>query len=473
MAKNTAKKKVLKNAQKAANSSTLNAVARNKQKGSAKTTTTTSAEAKSPKKEKAAKSAAKAQAPKATKAKATKTAKGTGSKKSAARAAIAKPTKALKPKGNSKGTGKYSASKEEPKHSKKKDGGVLKKALLISFGIIIVIFGCCCAAFAAVEESRSQYVPETTILDGQTDISGMTEEELRELLTHRVENEIATTITLNVGDTNYQVRFADIGSADIDATVEEAFAPYSENLVLRLFAAVGEVLLDETERRNISTACIVDPAALRSTVEKIASSKEIGPKDAGYAYDEASNALVVSQAKQGVALDVDGTIEVIEEALSSPSNGDPKRLMIQAVGSVAEPESYEPGQAIFVDTRGCFVHLYENGALVESFPCTPGTSGYATPTGDFYLAYKDGAPTWYNPHSAWSAGMAETIPPGPSNPLGVRALAVSCGNGIFIHGTTSVGGLGSPGSHGCVRLSNDNIVRLYDRVSEGIPIIIR
>ena len=69
--------------------------------------------------------------------------------------------------------------------------------------------------------------------------------------------------------------------------------------------------------------------------------------------------------------------------------------------------------------------------------------------------------------------MEETIAPGPSNPLGVRALAVSCGGGIFLHGTTNTGGLGSPGSHGCVRLSNSNIVELYDRVSVGIPIIIR
>lgn len=50
---------------------------------------------------------------------------------------------------------------------------------------------------------------------------------------------------------------------------------------------------------------------------------------------------------------------------------------------------------------------------------------------------------------------------------------MSCGGGIFLHGTTNTGGLGSPGSHGCVRLSNSNIVELYDRVSVGIPIIIR
>ena len=172
-------------------------------------------------------------------------------------------------------------------------------------------------------------------------------------------------------------------------------------------------------------------------------------------------------------MDEPATVARIEEALAGADNGDPERLSIQAEAIITEPESNDPGQGIFVDTRKCRVHLYENGVEVVSYPCTPGMSGYATPKGDFTLSYKDPAPIWYNPHSDWSEGMEETIAPGPSNPLGVRALAVSCGGGIFLHGATNTGGLGSPGSHGCVRLSNSNIVELYDRVSVGIPIIIR
>lgn len=487
MAKNNAKKKVLKSAQKAANSSTLNAVARNKQKGASQakgksTSSSTSTAAKKAKSKKvwaskastnasSKKSAARAKPfkpPKAMKPKEEKPAKAA----KAMKAKASKPAKATKMK-DAKHSAKYNAAKAEAKQKKTGRGSLIKKAVIISAAIVILVFGCCCAAFAAIEDSRSEFVPETTILDGQTDVSGMTEPELRELLTNRAENEIATTITLNVGDVNHQIRFADIGSVDIDATVEQAFAPYHENPVLRFFSMVSEALMDETQRYDISTACIVNPAALNETIKRIAADNSAGPKNAGYAYDGASNALVVTQAKQGVIMDVDGTIANIEATLSSPSDGDPKRLMIQAQGTIADPESYEPGQAIFVDTRNCFVHLYENGTIVATYPCTPGTSGYATPTGDFYLSYKDGAPTWYNPHSAWAEGMPETIGPGPSNPLGVRALAVSCGDGIFIHGTTSTGALGAPGSHGCVRLSNENIIKLYDRVSQGIPIIIR
>ena len=133
----------------------------------------------------------------------------------------------------------------------------------------------------------------------------------------------------------------------------------------------------------------------------------------------------------------------------------------------------KPGQAIFVDCNSCMIYLYEDGKVTFKQPCSPGRPGYETPTGDWTLSGKIANPTWTNPGSDWAKNMPETIGPGRSNPMGLRKLAVSCGDGIFIHGTDNIGALGSPDSHGCIRVSNDEIVKLYDMVSEGIPIIIR
>ena len=415
MAKGTSKSKVLKNAQKVAAATTMDSVARNAGKYDAK---------------------------------------------NKAKKAEAKPA---------------AQASSKPQHSKKsaKKMSAAKKAFIVFAAAIVVVFGCCCFAFAAAEESRSQYVPETTMLDGQIDVSGMTETELRDLLTRRVESGIATTLTLSAGDSSHSIEMAEIGTIDIDETVKQAFAPYRANPVVRVIATIGELIGAAPDVYDICTVCVVDHDALASRVTAIAADANTPAKNAGYAYDKGSNALVIAEATHGVVMDEEATVARIEKALGSANNGDPSRLAIQAEAAISEPESNDPGQGIFVDTRNCRVHLYENGVEVVSYPCTPGMSGYATPKGDFYLSYKDPAPTWYNPHSDWSEGMEETIGPGPSNPLGVRALAVSCGNGIFLHGTTNIGGLGSPGSHGCVRLSNNNIVELYDRVSAGIPIIIR
>lgn len=370
---------------------------------------------------------------------------------------------------------KASKSASGPKHSKKpeKKMSAARKALIVFVAAMLVVLGCCCVAFAASEESRSQYVPEATMLDGQVDISGMTADELRALLVKRVEGGIGTTITLEAGDSSHTIEMGDIGSIDIDATVEQAFAPYRANPVVRVFVSIGELVGMPPAGYNVCTVCVVDHDALADRVSAVARKASTPAKNAGYAYDKASNALVVAAATQGVEMDEPATVARIEQVLVDVGNGDPERLSIQAEAIITEPESNDPGQGIFVDTRKCRVHLYEDGVEVVSYPCTPGMSGYATPKGDFTLSYKDPAPIWYNPHSDWSEGMEETIAPGPSNPLGVRALAVSCGGGIFLHGTTNTGGLGSPGSHGCVRLSNSNIVELYDRVSVGIPIIIR
>ncbi len=44
---------------------------------------------------------------------------------------------------------------------------------------------------------------------------------------------------------------------------------------------------------------------------------------------------------------------------------------------------------------------------------------------------------------------------------------------IYIHGTNAESALGSPASHGCVRLSNLDVIALYDEVPEGTEVEIR
>jgi len=43
---------------------------------------------------------------------------------------------------------------------------------------------------------------------------------------------------------------------------------------------------------------------------------------------------------------------------------------------------------------------------------------------------------------------------------------------IYIHGTNGEADLGTPSSHGCVRLSNDDVIEAYARIPEGTPVLI-
>lgn len=44
---------------------------------------------------------------------------------------------------------------------------------------------------------------------------------------------------------------------------------------------------------------------------------------------------------------------------------------------------------------------------------------------------------------------------------------------IYIHGTPDTEALGQPISHGCIRMSNDDVLDLFDRVAPGCPVTIR
>ncbi|MHA3775105.1 L,D-transpeptidase family protein [Verrucomicrobiota bacterium sgz303538] len=43
---------------------------------------------------------------------------------------------------------------------------------------------------------------------------------------------------------------------------------------------------------------------------------------------------------------------------------------------------------------------------------------------------------------------------------------------VYIHGTNAESQLGTPASHGCVRMSNDDVVDLFSKVEVGTPIVI-
>lgn len=44
---------------------------------------------------------------------------------------------------------------------------------------------------------------------------------------------------------------------------------------------------------------------------------------------------------------------------------------------------------------------------------------------------------------------------------------------IYIHGTPDTTEIGKPGSHGCVRMRNADLVELFDLVPVGTPVLIR
>jgi lipoprotein-anchoring transpeptidase ErfK/SrfK len=69
--------------------------------------------------------------------------------------------------------------------------------------------------------------------------------------------------------------------------------------------------------------------------------------------------------------------------------------------------------------------------------------------------------------------LPEVIPGGASNnPMGARAMTLSEGE-VAIHGTTQKmrKSIGSAASYGCIRMLNEDVVDLYDRVAVGATVV--
>lgn len=115
--------------------------------------------------------------------------------------------------------------------------------------------------------------------------------------------------------------------------------------------------------------------------------------------------------------------------------------------------------------------LYNDGKVQKRYKVAIGMPGHRTPTGKWKIVGKVKNPSWHNPGSAWAVGMPSVIGPGPSNPLGTRALYLNA-PGIRIHGTAKWWSIGHAASHGCMRMKRHDIEALYPLVPVGTIVYI-
>jgi lipoprotein-anchoring transpeptidase ErfK/SrfK len=85
------------------------------------------------------------------------------------------------------------------------------------------------------------------------------------------------------------------------------------------------------------------------------------------------------------------------------------------------------------------------------------------------------SPAWTPPADMRAAGAdpAPVIPAGsPANPMGAAALTLS-GDKYAIHGTNEPASIGRYASFGCIRMLNDDVLDLFERVSVGTPVLVQ
>jgi len=142
-------------------------------------------------------------------------------------------------------------------------------------------------------------------------------------------------------------------------------------------------------------------------------------------------------------------------------------------------EPVEPGTIIVDPTNRFLYHVLEPGRAMR-YGVGVGKQGFEW-SGNAIVGMKRRWPRWVPPHDMVSRNKlakkwANGMPGGPENPLGARALYLfenSADTLYRIHGTIEPESIGKAASSGCIRMLNEDIVSLYDRVEIGTPVIVR
>lgn len=147
--------------------------------------------------------------------------------------------------------------------------------------------------------------------------------------------------------------------------------------------------------------------------------------------------------------------------------------------------SYQTAEApgtIVVDTKQHFLYLVQSGGKAIRYGVGLGRDGYAW-SGRGKIQWKAKWPRWTPPDemvkrqpelasiSAANGGMT----PGLNNPLGARALYIfKDGKDTLyrVHGTPDWQSVGKATSSGCVRMLNQDVIDLYERVPQGAQIVV-
>jgi L,D-transpeptidase ErfK/SrfK len=137
------------------------------------------------------------------------------------------------------------------------------------------------------------------------------------------------------------------------------------------------------------------------------------------------------------------------------------------------PQQIKDGIIVNIPDRT--LYYFQHGALVTSLPVALGSATknekyiWQTPIGKFRITGKVKDPTWTVPPSIQTE-MEErgkevftSIPPGPKNPLGKYAIRTSI-PGILIHSTTKPSSIYSFSSHGCIRLSPNQMEAFFPQI---------
>lgn len=339
-------------------------------------------------------------------------------------------------------------------------------ATVVAAGLIGLVGLPAGVGYAAYQHDRkvAGVLPRATLIGG-VDVSGLTRAQAVAKVGQAIAGQLDRPAVLVVGSHRYTVTARALGvAADVPAAVDEAMAAAHDGSWLsRSWHRLRGDAAHPVVTVRVSGAV---EAGLRRLVAKAASEAAVPAQDASVRLT--GTFLSFTKAAPGRALDQEAAVKALSASLT---DGKPRRLEPRVVAPKVPDSAYDTVLLVHVNANRLYV--YKHGAIARTFPVATGQPAYPTPLGRFTVTLKRFLPTWVNPHpdEGWGRFEPRSIPPGPGNPLGLRALNISAPN-IRIHGTPSDRSIGYNASHGCIRMHNSDVVQLYPLVPKGTTVFI-
>jgi len=146
---------------------------------------------------------------------------------------------------------------------------------------------------------------------------------------------------------------------------------------------------------------------------------------------------------------------------------------------IDDPTGQPPGTLV-VDPNNRFLYLVQENGNALRYGVGVGREGLEF-SGTAEVAHKRAWPRWTpttnmiarepEKYEKWAGGMAG----GETNPLGARALYLfKDGKDTLyrIHGTNEPWSIGEAVSSGCIRMLNQDVIDLYDRIPDGTKVVV-
>lgn len=338
---------------------------------------------------------------------------------------------------------------------------IWKRVAVVSAAVLLLVVLGGAGWLLAEERRTSDLLPMGSTVGG-VDVSGLSRAAARMLLDQRLAVPLRGTVAVSCGDASATLDASRFVSLDVGALVARAYAPKAKAGVV---ARMIDTLTGARTGISVDASPSVDASALAAWVDDLAKRTDRAARDATLTLSGTTLSLVA--ARDGRALDRAQAMATLSRTLLAGETT--ATLPIETVAP--KTATSDLGPAIVVRRSQRKLYLYVHGVLSRTYGVAVGTPGHPTPLGHWRIVQKRYLPTWYNPGSEWAKDMPATIAPGPSNPLGTRALNLDV-SGIRIHGTTKDSSIGTAASHGCMRMHRADIEDLFGRVTVGTPVYI-